>query len=187
MNESGAAEGGMAAQVGENLVSLRKKVRLSQERLADALQAAELLDWTQTTVRDVEGGRRHLRLEEALALCAFFGVSLQQLLSGAHSQVSLGDRQAISTAALRSLLGHGDPATVLPRTQSVLAFSGQLPEAPLTPKLRKELEEFERIGGDVAQLHELRNRLARGELHEKEYAGLKLGMLRKIRARSASR
>jgi transcriptional regulator with XRE-family HTH domain len=78
------AEGGLRALVAANVRAERGRHGWTQQHLA------ALLGTSQTTVSQVEAGRRALDLDDVLALCAALRVPLRRLLVGVddvHLQV----------------------------------------------------------------------------------------------------
>jgi transcriptional regulator with XRE-family HTH domain len=80
--------------VADNVKGLREKKGHSQVRLADVVKK-QGLDWTQSTVSQVELGARHVNVDELLALAAALEVTPQDLLdptttSGDAHAVDLG-------------------------------------------------------------------------------------------------
>ena len=63
---------------GQNVAALRKKRRLSQRELADALQLAGL-DMDKNAVQRIEAGKRFVTDIELAALARFFNVSMDAL------------------------------------------------------------------------------------------------------------
>lgn len=57
------------------IASLRRYCDLTQQQLADAI------GMTRVALQAVEGGNRHLRIGEAVALCAALGVDLSVVVS----------------------------------------------------------------------------------------------------------
>jgi transcriptional regulator with XRE-family HTH domain len=165
---------------------LRDAGGLTQEDLAEAVVAANLLNWSQTTVAEVELGQRHVHLDEALALAAFFGVTLERLLEAQGGPIPLGHFDRTSPSGVRALLGlAGDASDVLPADRRAAAFAPGGSGSPVTPRLARELEDFAERGGDPKRLIELRRLVAEGAISQKQYAALKLGELRRLKAARA--
>lgn len=68
-----------ARQVGENVRLYRERRGISQRALIAAMQERGFT-WYQQTVRRIESGRQSLKLEEAGALAAIFGVPVHLFL-----------------------------------------------------------------------------------------------------------
>jgi transcriptional regulator with XRE-family HTH domain len=69
--------------VADNILGLRSFRRLSQEDVALAMRELGY-DWTRTTISELEGGARGLRVDELLALALVFGVRPTDLLDPAN-------------------------------------------------------------------------------------------------------
>jgi hypothetical protein len=80
-----ADEAGRTIQqvVADNILGLRSFRRLSQEDVAIAMRELGY-DWTRTTISELEGTARGLRVDELLALGLIFGVRPTDLLDPAN-------------------------------------------------------------------------------------------------------
>lgn len=96
------------AAVGQRVAELRKQKALRQDEFL-ALLAARGVDWTQTTLSRVEGGKRALKATEAFAVADALGVEVSQLnpaAGGLYYEIQshrLKYREA--TAAARRAIG----------------------------------------------------------------------------------
>lgn len=177
--------------IAENLRRLRERHGLSQEQLADALRASEVLDWTQATIADLELGQRHLRADEALALALFFRIGPEMLLAPQRGQVTLGTTLAVDLDTLLSFLRTRKPKSVamkvLPRGRGVEAYSRARQHAPMTPRLEGELEEWRAAGGNPAELRRKRDRLWSGSISPQQFAAWKRHASARLRAGASHR
>lgn len=105
---------------------LRERHGLSQERLAEGLRAAGVLDWTQATVADLKLGQRHLRAEELIAIALFFRVGPELLIAPQRGRVALGPNLEVDLDFLSEFLrartsfrgiGASRPSRVCARTR----------------------------------------------------------------------
>jgi transcriptional regulator with XRE-family HTH domain len=80
--EPGAAT--LEVKVGRELQRLRNALRWSQKEAARRISVSPGYEsWHQTTIARIEAAKRPLRLNEAAALAALYGVSVEQLLAAA--------------------------------------------------------------------------------------------------------
>jgi transcriptional regulator with XRE-family HTH domain len=90
------------------MVGLRANRRLGQDDVAQRMKTLGH-DWTRTTVSEVEGAGRGLRVEELLSLSIAIGVPLADLLdptTGSRSQnVDIGPRPMAATMAAAWIRG----------------------------------------------------------------------------------
>jgi transcriptional regulator with XRE-family HTH domain len=177
----------LRAVVAANLRRLRQHHGLSQGRLADALRDAEALDWTQATVADVELGQRHLRLEELLALGAFFRVGPEALLAPRRGTVRLSEGISADADAITGYLTAGRGLrraayVLLPEGRGIERFTGARIHAPITRETQKEEAEWRALGGDVAELRAQRDLLWRGKTTPQRYAAWRRHKADRLRA-----
>ena len=69
---------GTENMVGQNVVLLRKRIKMNQDTLLSRLQVRGI-DITQSTLSDLEGQKRKVSDRELLALSDALGVSLETL------------------------------------------------------------------------------------------------------------
>jgi transcriptional regulator with XRE-family HTH domain len=171
-SEENAGSAAISGSVAYNVRRLREENDLSQDQLAEALEAAGLLRWGQGTVRDVELARRALRLEELIVLALFFQVPIEDILMPPASMPTVLNRGVTveHTALLRVLRGEVPPRA-LRKDRTIHQLRSQ--KLQRTPRLEKELREWEAEGGDAGELMEARTRLARGEITQQSYAAWK--------------
>ncbi len=74
----GAAE----RRVGANVRALRIRDNYTHPSLAKAMRDRGHEQWDTYTVNNVQGGRRHLSVEELASLAAIFGVTTDSILTG---------------------------------------------------------------------------------------------------------
>ncbi len=75
---------GMNARFAAWLRVARVEEGLSQQKVADALRAEGFAVFQQTTVAKIERGERPLRLDEAVAITALFGTTIDGALGLKH-------------------------------------------------------------------------------------------------------
>lgn len=71
--------GDVEAHIGHRVRQMRQQRGWSQRELADRMSAAGFTVWRQTTVAKTEVAERPLRVNEAVALAALFGMTIEQL------------------------------------------------------------------------------------------------------------
>lgn len=83
---------GMRRTFGHEKLFARRMVRLRQTRGLTQQQLAGRAKMNRTAVAEIEGLSRHIRLNDAVALTAALGVTLEQMLSDEPLQINLEDR-----------------------------------------------------------------------------------------------
>lgn len=100
--------------IGRRVADLRGERGWTQSQMRDLAQRFGV-DWSQSTVSEIESGKRRTdRIEVLAVLCSMFGIGLDQLLAG-DDQVMLG--RAWTLSELREALrGELEPASEKPGT-----------------------------------------------------------------------
>jgi transcriptional regulator with XRE-family HTH domain len=81
---------GMKRRVGDAIRELRMQSGLTQDKLAEKMRAANHTTWTADTVSAVQTGRnRSVHLDELLTLSRIFGVTTDEILTGALGEPKL--------------------------------------------------------------------------------------------------
>lgn len=83
MDETESAD----AAFGEALQRARGVFQIDQERLVRLLNE-QGLRWNQSTLSKVEGGKRPMRLSEAVIISGVLGISLDEFVCGEHAALN---------------------------------------------------------------------------------------------------
>jgi transcriptional regulator with XRE-family HTH domain len=69
----------LSAQVGERLQALRAERKMSREYVSSQMSTVDGINWTPATVRDIELGKRDIRIQEFMVLCVVISADALEL------------------------------------------------------------------------------------------------------------
>lgn len=99
---------GYVETIGQRIERLRKERNLSQLQVATAAQVSRV-----AVTKWESGATKNLKLENLLAMCDLFGVSAEELISGAHSTIPLKQSRAQQDSAPSGLSVNSEERQVL--------------------------------------------------------------------------
>lgn len=131
----------------------RHQLHLSQARVADDMRGLYGFPWHQTVVAKIEKGERHVRLDEAFALCRIYGIDLDDMLRGRNLDMIRGGLAVWDT----------DDGTV--RMAVAWPVDSNAPLVPIRDLLREADEKLRRdpLMGDAPRVKAWLDRVDDGE------------------------
>lgn len=99
---------GYVETLGERIERLRKERNLSQQQVASAAQVSRV-----AVTKWESGATKNLKLENLLAMCELFGVSAEELISGAESALYIRQVRAKYETGVLSLPVSDEESRVL--------------------------------------------------------------------------